>query len=480
MQQLSTRTGRPFTLALTALMLLAFAFCASCAPGAAVPAAATAAGESSPVPDVSDVPTAPAAAAPYSAELSLACPSGLAAGDLLLAQVCYKGGADVAVEAPSSAWIPVLTTVSESGAGIASFYAFVADPSAEPDAYAFRITAQSADGGTIPAAVQILRYSGIDPSDPIAACVGCNGGGDAPYADGLTTDAPGVVVALFGATADAQIDALSPDMAAMRTLCQEFTADGLLVFAADQDWASGAFGKRALSDLPSGAWASQLISLRFAAADATFLAGDHGTLTAAQVPSVSVRTAGRIASGSVPLVNAYAGYEFLCWRGDDGKQYYDAAALAESALRAGGTFTAQYKKELYRVTFNLGDSGTSSDTLVFADLLPGETITVPTVTPNEGFSFVGWDVEPAAAVYADADYFAQYEALTYTVTFDLGGLGTSTDALELSGLHIGDPITVPEVTANPGYIFNGWIPTPLETCEGDAYYFARIVPYRPK
>jgi hypothetical protein len=83
-------------------------------------------------------------------------------------------------------------------------------------------------------------------------------------------------------------------------------------------------------------------------------------------------------------------------------------------------------------------------------------------------------------VTGDATYTAQYRRLSYTVTFDLAGLGSSTDTLVFDGVHYGDEITVPNVTANPGWLFGFWNPTPSTTVTGDASYTACYGPDRRK
>ncbi len=124
----------------------------------------------------------------------------------------------------------------------------------------------------------------------------------------------------------------------------------------------------------------------------------------------------------------------------------------------------------YTVSFDLDGKGTSPDALVFANKHLNDTITIPAVTANAGWTFTGWNVTPSATVTGNATYVAQYTQNTYTVNFDLDGKGTSYDTLVFAGKHYGDTIVIPQVTANTGWTFTGWNITPSATVLGNATY----------
>ena len=149
-------------------------------------------------------------------------------------------------------------------------------------------------------------------------------------------------------------------------------------------------------------------------------------------------------------------------------------------VKGSASYTARYTAANYRVEFVLGQFGTSSDTLVFTGLAAGDSITVPDVIPIEGLTFQGWDTIPVTTVSGSATYTAQYAPVTYTITFNLDGKGTSEDTLELTGLAIGDPINIPNVTANPGWRFMGWDGAIPDTVEGNATFTALFDVFRPK
>jgi hypothetical protein len=172
---------------------------------------------------------------------------------------------------------------------------------------------------------------------------------------------------------------------------------------------------------------------------------------------------------TVPTVVANPGWTF------DGWDVTPATTVTRSA-----TYTAQYTHIPYVVAFDLAGCGTSGDTLTFNPVYYGDTIAVPTVEANPGWTFDGWDVTPATTVTQSATYTALYTHIPYVVTFDLAGCGTSDDTLIFDPVYYGDTITVPIVTANPGWLFTGWYTTPSTTVTGDAYYIAVYTIHRPK
>jgi hypothetical protein len=162
-----------------------------------------------------------------------------------------------------------------------------------------------------------------------------------------------------------------------------------------------------------------------------------------------------------PPVKANKGWRFAGW------DKAPAATVTGSAV-----YTARYTRVRYSVTFRLAGLGTSPDTLTFSPVYYGNTISIPAVTPNPGWTFDGWDRTPAAKVTGSAAYTAQYTRIPYTVTFDLAGLGTSPDTLTFDPVYYGDAIAVPSVTPNPGWMFIGWDTPPSATVTGNAVYTA--------
>lgn len=188
----------------------------------------------------------------------------------------------------------------------------------------------------------------------------------------------------------------------------------------------------------------------------TFVLGDHGKTKDTLVFS-DLKSGDTI---GVPTVHADAGWTFDGW---------DTTPV--TTVSANATYTAQYSIEYYTVTFVLGEHGSSEDTLVFTDLVNGDVIAVPNVTPADGWSFDGWDITPETTVSGDATYTAVYTEAGYTVTFHLMGIGTSEDQLVFTNLHDGDTITEPAVLLPMGYMFLGWSPELDTNVTGNADYY---------
>ena len=196
-----------------------------------------------------------------------------------------------------------------------------------------------------------------------------------------------------------------------------------------------------------------------------FELGDHG---ASKDPLV-LRNLNYGDAVNVPNVTANAGWTFDGWD-----------RTPSATVKGDATYTALYTAANYSVEFVLGEHGSSTDTLLYTGLAAGDVISIPGVTPSEGWTFDGWDVTPATTVSGDATYIAQYSLTTYTITFNLDGKGMSEDTLVFSGMAIGDPITIPTVIGNSGWRFKGWDAEIPDTVEGDATFTALYDVFRPK
>ncbi len=187
----------------------------------------------------------------------------------------------------------------------------------------------------------------------------------------------------------------------------------------------------------------------------SFLVGTHGSSTD-QLIWTGLHYGDKI---TIPSVTPNSGWAFDGW-----------STTPVTTVIASASYTAQYSATTYTVTFDLGEHGSSEDTLVFSGLNDGDTITVPLVYPDEGWEFGGWDAEPETSVFGSATYHAIYTAIPYTVVFDLGAHGHSSDQLVFENVHYGDTITIPSFTLDTGYNLLGWNVTPSTTVTGDAYY----------
>ena len=458
---------------LCVLILFSTTFCMACVPAKTDTAPAAVSAEVTEAPEAVGDPSAEVV--PSSVTLSLALPAEAQAGDLLLAQICCAGESDFSVE-PGSGWTIIMRTVNEAGVGMESFYKFIQDPAEEPSLYPFLVATGNADDEQAQVSGKILICRGIDPSDPIFATSGETGSGTSLSVGGFETNAPSVIITLFGISDNTVIFTVPENPAGLQTLYNELADGGFVLYASEQVFDSGLVGDRTLTAGQSGSWASQVIAFRIAAAEVTFLAGDQGSLTEDRVPLVKLSAISHIALDQIPVVNAPAGYSFAGWLSKGGIECLSCEEVSQLSLSSGALFTAQYRKTTYTVRFLLGEHGTSADKLVFSGLSYGAGISVPNVAANAGWTFDGWDSAPSVTVRGDAVYTARYTEANYRVEFVLGEHGTSGDTLVFSGLASGDSITVPNVTADEGWTFDGWDTTPVTTVSGDATYTAQYAP----
>lgn len=141
----------------------------------------------------------------------------------------------------------------------------------------------------------------------------------------------------------------------------------------------------------------------------------------------------------------------------------------------------------HTATFDLGLHGTSGDNLKVNKRLndsPIQQYQIPSVLANEGYKFIGWDKEPFDfKVIDDVTFTAQYEQLPrYTVVFDLGEHGDSSDILRFCKYATDDPIRqeqIPQVHAKEGYRFIGWNIAPLNFKVNEDVTFVALYEQKP-
>ena len=176
----------------------------------------------------------------------------------------------------------------------------------------------------------------------------------------------------------------------------------------------------------------------------------------------------------VPGIDANLGYRFIGWSSDGGTTLLNEAGVKAIAVTGDITYTAYYEQIDYTVKYVLGTHGSTSGTTEFTKHYGDSTPAAPAVTANAGWTFTGWSPVVAATVTGDATYTAQYSQNEYTIKYDLGTHGSTTDTKEFSGKHYGDPTpTAPAVTAQAGWTFTGWLPVVSSTVTGNVTYTAQ-------
>ncbi|MCQ2315455.1 MAG: Ig-like domain-containing protein [Bacteroidales bacterium] len=158
----------------------------------------------------------------------------------------------------------------------------------------------------------------------------------------------------------------------------------------------------------------------------------------------------------------------------DGTTYADSEASAES------NFTTLAPPTLrYTVTFNGNGHGTPATTEI-TETEPAAGVTLPQVTPNAGYQFVGWattetateaDAGKAGDTYhptANITLYAVYNEV-YTITWSVNGAPT-TEGNPTTSVVEGEGITtLPTTPASiSGMAFQGWTATQIATSSATA------------
>ena len=191
-----------------------------------------------------------------------------------------------------------------------------------------------------------------------------------------------------------------------------------------------------------------------------------------------------------------AGYNFNGWTSSV------EGVTPSSAMPASNvTFTAQWT-EKDKVTINYVAQTGGTVTRASETLNPDTGVAVgSTATASTGYRFVGWydnsecsgtalsteaeyiPTKPKAG-WAEKFYYAKFESLTYTITFETETGGTLTGQTNHTNLAHGTSFpAVPKETANPGYYFDGWYKGNTKvtdfpaTVTENATYTAKWLPY---
>ncbi len=163
----------------------------------------------------------------------------------------------------------------------------------------------------------------------------------------------------------------------------------------------------------------------------------HGAPAIQQVPAGGAATA--------PTVIAFPHYAHVGWDKDF------------SNVTGHMLVTALYAP-VYTVTFDPGEHGAfdPAGAAAVQEVVKGDDATAPTVIPDEGFKFVGWDVD-FTNVTGCLTVTALYEPL-YTVTFDEGEHGAfdPAGAVAVQQVLEGEDAIAPTVIPDEGFTFAGW------------------------
>lgn len=199
-----------------------------------------------------------------------------------------------------------------------------------------------------------------------------------------------------------------------------------------------------------------------------FIVGENGTLSDKLAGVVSRPDGATLSHIDLPIVTSKKGYAFKGW---------DPNPLG---MKVNGplSFTALYdevpieddvpaEKENVHITFLSGVGGTLNGTTECA-IEKGthlDVMQIPLAVPNNGYSFVGWDIQPdLEAIYEDTTFTAIFNRDNVTCQFVAGEHGSieGTDCFTLPyGSRFNNDNT-PAIKAKRGYKFIGWDKSPID------------------
>ena len=149
---------------------------------------------------------------------------------------------------------------------------------------------------------------------------------------------------------------------------------------------------------------------------------------------------------------------FFMWLGSNGKLYAPGVNVPADVT----TLTVQWTAPTYAVTLNTNGGTINSGNVT--EYTYGVSATLPTDVTRTGYTFKGWyDNEnltgsPVTAISntetGNKEYWAKWEANTYTVTFDPNG--GSVDPVAATTDSSGKLASLPIPTRGGNYRFDGW------------------------
>lgn len=211
-----------------------------------------------------------------------------------------------------------------------------------------------------------------------------------------------------------------------------------------------------------------------------FIVGENGTLSDKLAGVVSRPDGATLSNIDLPTVTPKMGYVFKGW---------DPNPLG---MKVNGplSFTALYdeapieddvpaEKENVHITF-LADVGGSLSGTTECSIEKGtylDVMQIPLAVPNNGYSFVGWDIQPdLEAIYEDTTFTAIFNRDNVICQFVAGEHGSieGTDCFTLPYGSIFNNDNTPAIKAKRGYKFIGWDKSPIDyTLNGDTTFTAQ-------
>ncbi len=187
--------------------------------------------------------------------LVISKPTSTASGDFLVAGITVTGGSGAGLTAPSG-WTLIQRTNNASNVALFTYYRWAGG--SEPTTYTWTVSPSArASGG-------ILRYTGVNPSNPINGTSTNTGSGTAVTANSITTtSAQTAVVAFYGTgTSTTFTPPSGSPTATERFDVKNANAAGPSTESSTlAEATAGATGTKAATAAASGQWAAQMIAL---------------------------------------------------------------------------------------------------------------------------------------------------------------------------------------------------------------------------
>ena len=199
-----------------------------------------------------------------------------------------------------------------------------------------------------------------------------------------------------------------------------------------------------------------------------FIVGDNGTFSDKLAGVVSRPDGATLSHIDLPIVNPKKGYAFVGWEPNplgmkvnaplSFKALYNEIPIEEDVV---------VEKENVRITFCAEDGGSLSGNTecIIEKGTNLDASQIPTVIPNNGYSFSGWDVQPDLyAINEDVTFRAIFNRDNVKCNFVAGEYGVieGAECLTLPYGTILNNENIPTVKEKRGYKFVGWNISPID------------------
>ena len=184
----------------------------------------------------------------------------------------------------------------------------------------------------------------------------------------------------------------------------------------------------------------------------------------------------------LPEEPSRSGYTFAGWytASTGGSQVTSSTTYTTAGE---STYYARWTGDAYTITWDMGDGKTETSSQVY-----GTNLTLPTAPTKVGHTFMGWYTEKTGGTQVTGNtiyqtqgpstYYAQWEAKSYTITWDLGDGKTET-----TQQTYGETLKLPADPVKDEYTFDGWYTAEtggtevtedtIYTADGSSTYYAR-------